>query len=114
VEIGASALFRGNGWPVDSALETDFEPAGEGGFNIIPGARRAELVPLLALPLRFGEVEECVGEGGRCNASTGASKLLITLRSVVRGACTSDTGSPWLTEGRDWGAVFDQISLQNL
>jgi len=106
VDLGASALPRGDGWPVDSALEPDFEPAWEGGLNIIPCARRAELVPLLALPLRFDEVEECVGEGGRGNASTGASELLITLRSVVRGAtCTSDAGSPWLTGGRGWGDI---------
>ena len=100
VDLGASALVIGDGWPVDSALEPDFEPAWEGGLNIIPCARRAELVPLLALPLRFDEVEECVGEGGRGNASTGASELLITLRSVVRGA-----GSTWLAGGTGWGDV---------
>ena len=100
VDLGSSALPRGDGWP----WEPDFEPALEGGLNIIPCARRAELVPLLALPLRFDEVEESVGEGGRGNASIGASELLITLRSVVRGAtCTSDAGSTWLTGGTGWG-----------
>lgn len=109
--LGASAPCRGDGWPVDSAL--DFDPACEGGLNIIPCARRAELVPLLALPLRFDEVEELVGEAGRGEASTGASELLITVRFVVRGASTGDagsprscaTGSPCSCATRDWGEV---------
>ena len=94
--LGSASTLRGDGWG-ETALEldfADFEPAWAGGLNIIPWARRAELVPLLTLPLRCDEVVEDVGEGGR---GGGASELLITLRSVVRGASAAGAGAGGLT-----------------
>jgi len=92
----------GRGDERGEALELGFEPAWAGGLNIIPWARRAELVPLLVLPLRRDEVVEDVGEGGRGGASIGASELLITLRSVVRGASIVRGAS---TAGADGGGL---------
>lgn len=104
--LGSSGTLPGRGDERGEALELGFEPAWAGGLNIIPWARRAELVPLLVLPLRRDEVVEDVGEGGRGGAVIGASELLITLRSVVRGASTAGADGGGLTGGGVVGAGF--------